>query len=307
MKIYVYCEPKSNGAKDLVEQLNATRLRKFDGMNFWRRGKKVQFESGDVIVCWGKPAPNIEGLFVLNAGKASNKMEDLRTFAERGIPTVQYYSYKQAGFLPRKKYHMGGNDLLNPPAVPDFWVRKYNFTNEYRIHSFDGKSIRAGKKVPRAGWTVAASEEEWKNGIEKGELVAHPWIKSYDAGWKIDYTNFSSTKEMKALAHIAVGALGMTFGAVDMGELNKDLGSVSYHVLEVNRAPGLEGNTIGAYVEAINKWIIDSPERVKKLEELEAKKKEIPVAIREHPLAAQIERMRQRLEEEAMKIGRAHV
>jgi glutathione synthase/RimK-type ligase-like ATP-grasp enzyme len=48
-----------------------------------------------------------------------------------------------------------------------------------------------------------------------------------------------------------VKALGLTFGAVDLGLTPTG----KFKILEVNRAPGIEGSTIEAYVKAINKWI----------------------------------------------------
>jgi glutathione synthase/RimK-type ligase-like ATP-grasp enzyme len=81
--------------------------------------------------------------------------------------------------------------------------------------------------------------------------MLHPWIRSYDGGWRINYVGFRSTDLMKKLALRAVKAFGLTFGAIDLAS-NPD-GVLK--VLEVNRAPGIEGSTIDAYVKAINKWI----------------------------------------------------
>jgi hypothetical protein len=134
-------------------------------------------------------------------------------------------------WLARSSSHVGGEDLLHPPVNPDFWVRKENLTHEYRIHSFLGKSIRAGIKAPRVG------------------VAQHAWIRSFDAGWFINYENFESTKEQRDLAHAAVKALGLQFGAVDIGRKSNG----TFIVLEVNRAPGLEGGTVTAYANAIRK------------------------------------------------------
>jgi glutathione synthase/RimK-type ligase-like ATP-grasp enzyme len=53
------------------------------------------------------------------------------------------------------------------------------------------------------------------------------------------------------LAKKAVESLGLTFGAVDIGRKADN----SLIVLEVNRAPGLEGNTINAYANAIVRYL----------------------------------------------------
>jgi hypothetical protein len=138
-------------------------------------------------------------------------------------------------WLPRANDHVGGNDLLAVPARPDFYSRFEEITEEYRIHSFDGRSIRAGRKIPRADFAGQP----------------HQWVRSYDGGWSISYDQFESTPAMRELARAACEALHLDFGAVDIGrKANGDL-----LVLEVNRAPGLEGNTVNHYAEAITRWI----------------------------------------------------
>lgn len=143
-----------------------------------------------------------------------------------------------AEWIPRSNSHVGGDDLLTPPAAPDFYAKKENLVQEFRIHSFAGKSIRAGIKVPREGYALTAG---------RGAQAAHAWIRSYDGGWRINYDGFESKKSMRELAHQAVKALGLQFGAVDIGERADG----TLIVLEVNRAPGLEGGTVEAYAKAI--------------------------------------------------------
>lgn len=134
-------------------------------------------------------------------------------------------------WLGRRDNHVGGSDLLHPPNQPDYYVKKLQLTSEYRIHSFMGQSIRAGIKIPRE------------------HVQQHPWIRSWDGGWMISYDGESVRQVHRNLAHAAVRALGLDFGAVDIGQ---DIGG-RLVVLEVNRAPGLDGGTIGAYVNAIRR------------------------------------------------------
>lgn len=140
----------------------------------------------------------------------------------------------QAEWLGRTLNHVGGIDLLNPAAqAPEYWVKKESIVEEIRIHSFNGKSIRAGIKRPRPG------------------VQQHPWIRSYDGGWSIIYDGFESKKAQRELAHAAVKALGLQFGAVDLGKRADG----KWMVLEVNRAAGLEGGTVEAYANAIKTWV----------------------------------------------------
>lgn len=251
MSLYVYCPRKSNGALELVTALEAKRLRRFDGMDFWDRRKRFELEEGDAIVCWGAPLPELDGVRVLNCiDKTVDKSMELALIQNAGIPTIRTYQKvpkgtDPTGLIPRVIHHSGGADLLHTPKYPDYYVVKENFVKEYRIHSFEGRSIRAGEKILRDGFDLAPSEAAWKLGM------AHPWIRSFDAGWRVNYDGFKSTAKLRRIAHTAVKALGLTFGAVDLGETPQGI----IKVLEVNRAPGIENNTVQSYVRAINRWV----------------------------------------------------
>lgn len=150
-----------------------------------------------------------------------------------------------AEWLPRIINHVGGLDLLTPPARPEFWVRKENITEEFRVHSFLGRSIRSAKKVRRE---------------DIPDAQASAWVRSWDGGWKMSYAdgalsggrnNQGQAQQIRDLAHSAVRALGLDFGAVDIGK--KDDGT--FVVLEVNRAPGLSEGTAEVYGNAVRRWV----------------------------------------------------
>lgn len=143
-------------------------------------------------------------------------------------------------WVGRVNDHTGGTDLLTPPPNPDFYVKKVELTREFRIHTFQGLSIRAGEKVPREGFSLDG----------RAGARCNPWIRSFDGGWRIKYDEFKSKESMRTLADQAVKALGLDFGAVDIG-MKADKSLI---VLEVNRAPGLEGGTVAAYQGAIERW-----------------------------------------------------
>lgn len=253
MGMFIYCPRKSTGAMELVHALPAKRLRKFDGIDFWDKRNRMKLTQGDIVICWGAPLPEFEGLRVLNgAGDYVGKKEEVNILANHGVETVQVYPVTNEylghpKMLHRSNYHIGGNDILGKKLMrPDYLSYKMDFVKEYRIHSFNGKSIRAGIKVPREGFTPV-TENLWK----PDSNMAHPWIRSFDGGWRINYDGFSSNNLMKSVAHKAVSALGLHFGAVDIGETADG----TMIVLEVNRAPGIEGNSIQSYVRAINRWI----------------------------------------------------
>jgi hypothetical protein len=265
-KIHIYCPRRSDSAMTLVHALEAKRLRRFDGENFWDKGKRVKTEDGDAIICWGTHLPELDGLKVLNSmDKRLDKYDQAVKLGQSGVSTVRVFDPKnvndiptfiKAGYLFRSKSHVGGSDLLGLERNPQlgFFTEKVDFAEEVRIHSFAERSIRAGKKIPRDGFTAVTKAVDWRPNAG----LLHPWVRSYDGGWKISYDGFKSTDAMRAIAHAAVKALGLTFGAVDIG-ITKDNRLV---VLEVNTAPGIEGGTLHSYVRAINRWLgVEKPKK----------------------------------------------
>lgn len=265
--IYVYCQRGSTSARALSDELGGRRLRSFDGRRFWRKNKPVNIGEGDVIICWGEAVPQAVApkARILNAKKLPNKYKVALELNEAGVPTIETYrapapaegrSWKHedkhwrdemehGGWIPRMFNHVGGNDLLKPPTVPDFWSKKVNLKDEFRLHIINGKCVRAGKKILRDGFSLDGS-----NGTQK----ASDWIRSYDAGWKVSYDEFKTSGPLREVCQQAVKVLGLDFGAVDVGKTDKG----KYIILEVNRAPGMEGNTIKTYAAKLKEWI-DEP------------------------------------------------
>jgi hypothetical protein len=164
-------------------------------------------------------------------------VDGLRQALQRPAPTAT--PARVVGeWLGRASNHVGGNDLFTPPTRPDFYVQKENIVREFRIHSFLGRSIRAGVKQQ----------------VTDGSTV-HPWIRSFDGGWRIVYDGVTAMQRHRDVAHAACKSLGLDFAAVDVAELSD--GRVI--VLECNRAPGIEGGTITNYVTAIQRWLNEVP------------------------------------------------
>lgn len=174
-------------------------------------------------------------VYIQGLRELADRATRLRDALGRPIPTAP--AADNGEWVGRVNDHTGGTDLLTPPPTPDYFVRKLDIVEEYRVHSFLGKSIRAGLKKVRDGFANP-----------------NPWIRSYDGGWSISYDGFKSTRELRELADKAVKALSLDFGAVDIGKLRDG----SLVVLEVNRAPGLEGGTVEAYRTAITAWNTDA-------------------------------------------------
>lgn len=156
------------------------------------------------------------------------------------VPTEQRIATASGNWLGRDRNHVGGADLITPTTTPDYFSKREDgIVREYRVHSFLGKSIRAGIKDARI-------DDAW---VRSGK-TPHDWIRSWDGGYRIKYDGVSSKQRHRDLAHAAIEALGLQFGAVDIGERADN----SLIVFEVNRAPGIEGGSLEAYKTAIQAW-----------------------------------------------------
>lgn len=152
---------------------------------------------------------------------------ELTRLAAAKVPVPGHSLSMQPGWLARKFQHHEANDLLKGLTRGDYYVEYVPTVREFRVHIFDGKSVRAGMKQPRIP-------------------NPHPKFRSWRSGWHILYDAECQkylTKEAREVARRAVEALKYDFGAVDIG-MRAD-GKVV--VWEVNSAPGLEGNTIKTY------------------------------------------------------------
>lgn len=180
----------------------------------------------------GRPGPFVTGVNAL-----MHSINNLTALLGRPVPAPTVTAAAGEWF-GRLNNHVGGNDLLTPTpdTSADYFVKKEMFVREYRIHSFRGRSIRAGMKTHREGFEPTR---------------VHPWIRSWDGGWRIVYDGVTPRQRHREIAHAAVEALGLDFGAVDIGEREDE----SLVVLEVNRAPGVELGTVDAYARAIQGWI----------------------------------------------------
>lgn len=262
--VFLFCPKPDEAVHQLAKGLGASILRMFDGMNFWEKGRRYSLGENDAIVCWGGTVPELDGIRVLNSYMNTLTFKDVALKLERiGVPTMGYSTnqspammepYRKDGsWLARDYKHVAGSDLLHGSEKLEYWTRKENLSEEYRIHSFNGRSIRAGLRVPIPGWKEAASHALWVPG------TVHPWIRTSLGGWRLDYSEFKSTAQLRQLAHKVLKSFGLVFGCVDIAKYTYERPAgqpPAYMVSGVRIMPDLPDQiAIDAYSKHIRSWL----------------------------------------------------
>jgi len=122
------------------------------------------------------------------------------------------------------------------PNVP-LYVKYIPKKKEFRVHVFNG--------------TVIDIQEKRKRQEIPNEQVNYQ-VRNHHTGWVYCRENINKPEGLEALAQSACVALSLDFGAVDIIWNEKQN---KCYVLEVNTAPGLEGETIEKYAQAIKGYM----------------------------------------------------
>ena len=77
-------------------------------------------------------------------------------------------------------------------------------------------------------------------------------IRNYNNGWIFGSKNIAVPQDVVEQALLAVEALNLDFGAVDVGWQEK---SQKAFVYEVNTAPALEGTTLDLYCQQVRRLL----------------------------------------------------
>jgi len=246
MVIWVYTAGRaSEGAYALAHEAGFKRM---------TLGKGVK--SGDIIVNWGvgddTKFPELEKDFTLfncpdAVVRAVNKRTAFKIWAGHNVQTVPWTANKAIAqgwldtgctVIARKILtgHEGngivviekGEKLIDAPLYS-----KYVFkVREFRVHATRTQAFASHMKIKDP--KQAGPPKTWK-------------VRSYANGFIFQRNNVPASAARDALAVQAVEALGLDFGAVDI--IEDKFGN--FYVLEVNTAPGIEGQSTGAYAAAI--------------------------------------------------------
>lgn len=247
MKTYIYSHnPHSEGAKLLGQALQVKRIK--HGNSKFRGG------IGKRVINWGSAnlPDQVAACTVLNPPlairNASNKLKSFELFKEKGVSIPPFFTTKAEAIAYLGEAngnsivcrtvlngHSGVGIVLadNPDAVVDapLYTAYVKKQEEYRYHVFMGKVVDIQRKARKMD--VPAEEVNWQ-------------VRNLDGGFIFAREGVVENQVASENAIMAVDALGLDFGAVDLIWNKKE---DKYVVLEVNTAPGLAGTTLEGYAE----------------------------------------------------------
>lgn len=237
---------------------SAYALSKCDGFRRMTEGKGVK--KGHTIINWGigddTKFPDFEFDYnLLNCPdavvRAVNKRTAFNIWAGHHVSTVPWTANKavaqewlDAGntVVARKLLtgHEGNGIVIiekGQPICDAPLYSKYIFkTREFRVHATREKAFATHMKIKDP--KQVGPPKSWK-------------VRSYANGFIFQRNNVPASAARDALAVQAVSILGLDFGAVDITEDKHG----KFYVLEVNTAPGIEGQTTPAYAGAIKELV----------------------------------------------------
>ncbi len=245
---------QSASAKNLAEVLDTKRVRP-NGNYRWFRNHRIINWGNNHIANW-MTLPSM--LAVLNKPQhvriASDKVQTFHALRAASIPTPDWTTSQDEAkswlsgapkfeglkhavvcrTLTRANSGRGIVFAERPEElVPaPLYTRYTPKAAEYRIHVFRELGV-IDMQQKRKDTSVSADNR-------------NSYIRNHDAGWVFCRENVSPPPEVLSRSLEAIMALGLDFGAVDIG-YHPDVGVAVY---EVNTAPGLEGHTLTNYAQA---------------------------------------------------------
>lgn len=252
MKLYIYSHnPHSEGAKALAKELGVKRIKQ----------QNSKFKGGlrKAVINWGSsklPDQVLACQLVLNRPEAVNnascKLRSFQLFSEKGVTIPDFTSNKDTA----NEWLEEGSEVVARTILrgcsgagielcsfdsglvdAPLYVKYVKKTQEFRYHVFKGEVVDVQRKARKK--EVADEEVNWK-------------IRNLDGGFIFAREGVEVNEDASKNAIMAVEALGLDFGAVDI-IYNKQ--EDKYLVLEVNTAPGLSGTTLDGYAKRLGELL----------------------------------------------------
>lgn len=226
----------SRSASALAEVLGGRALR-LENSRFRKR-------PGDTIINWGSTTPrgDIDKNQPANIRTASNKLEFFRAMPEELIP--RFWTRRED--IPNDVYpivcrtvlagHSGdGIVIANSPAelvAAPLYVQYVKKKSEFRIHL--GKR---GQEIV----TICRQKKVRRTDVENPNWL----VRNHANGFIFQRNGIEVPEAVQSVAESSFANLELDFGAIDV--IYNEAANRAY-VLEVNTAPGLEGQTVNDYV-----------------------------------------------------------
>lgn len=238
------CIAQAIGARCFTsDRLDALRVRLAQGGKRYVR----------TIINWGSSDNSLRNYRVINpphvVAIATDKVRTFDTLRLAGIPIPMYFKGQRNAVLLSDRNEIvyartltranSGRGIVvvhpgDPVPLAPLYTVGILCKREYRVHVFQGVVIDLVAKCKRNGDTETG---DYIRNHSRGYIFARNSVKIPD----------SVRSNLSSLAVSTISALGLDFGAVDIIRSTEN----KLYVLEVNTAPGLDGTTLRAYINAI--------------------------------------------------------
>ena len=235
---------RGEGARNLASALGCKAMLPPNN----KRARRALFKEHDLVINmgWSTGWAHLNPLGYKNVWK-KDKVKASTVMEEWGVSVIPYYHPNYVSrmlekfsfpILRRKAKHSKGRDIKIVDSITEvtygYWyVPIFDKKREYRAHVMFGEVIKLFRKHPE----------------DKTKLV---WCNDSSRFERVNPEN-SSYNKIKEQAIKAVEALGLDFGAVDIGVRKFKREGEEVVVFEVNTAPSLNESTAECYGEVIRR------------------------------------------------------
>jgi glutathione synthase/RimK-type ligase-like ATP-grasp enzyme len=259
--------PHSQGAKALAQELGIKRIK--------HHGSRWKPKAGDTVINWGAVScPSFAPARVVNKGQdvavVSDKLKFFKAMAATAIEnmmiTPPFHVTKEAAaaYLQVNGGKMVCRTILNGSGGAGIviateasqlvdaplYVRYVNKKDEYRVHIFNVPDQHAD---PSYGSFFVQHVIDTQKKARRLDVPNPNWqIRNHANGFIYKRHNVDVPTCVIEVAKKCMSNLALTFGAVDVIYNEKENRA---YVLEVNSAPGLEGQTVKNYAKAIRELL----------------------------------------------------
>jgi hypothetical protein len=231
-------------------------------------GSKFMAKADDVIINWGSTAPHMPALgqavadvlnIPINIVRASNKRMFFQAMREAGHDAIIPNFWTSRQDIPDDAFpvvcrtslagHSGDGIVLSNSAAglvdAPLYTQYVKKEDEYRIHiGRTRNAVSEASTTPKGEeYVTIAVQRKARNRNVPDEDIN--WqIRNHANGFVFVREGVAPPAAVLSAARLALGASGLDFGAVDVIWNSHQERA---YVLEINTAPGLEGQTVSDY------------------------------------------------------------